>query len=157
MALTYEELFSAQEATKYLGMKKGEWHYLYSVVGAIKPIPIGTRAYEGGKKRHTTCLFTKRQLDELKKRLKAVGQQKDVKTVEPTQEEKEQIFSLADAAQYLGKNDFALRAHLYRHKDVPYKKIGNQRVLLLATVKALDDPYGLKADAAKVETHEQTA
>jgi sRNA-binding protein len=158
MTLTYDDLFSTQEAREHLALSAGQWNYLYSIVQVIKPIPIGQRVYregqEGGEERHTTCLFSRRQLDELRARLLASDNHKTIEPVEPTPDEIAQIYSIAEAAEKMGKNASAVRMHLNRHKDVPRKKVGGQIVLLLETVNYLDDPYGLKAER---ESHEQTA
>lgn len=146
--MKYDDLFSAKDAREYLGLTVGQWNYIAHKTKIIKPIPIGERVYDDNDARHMTYLFSRRQLEELKRKIDAATSISRIKEpVLPLKSEIEQVFSVADAADYLDKSPEAVRMWMYRH-GTPHKKIGNQTVFLLQDVKEMNDPYGLKAALA---------
>lgn len=148
--LKYEDLFSSSEAQEYLGLSTGQWKRVCFKLGLIESIPIGTRVYDGEKQK-VTLAFSRRQLDALKANLEAAGKYtKITDVVKPIESELNQVYSVADAADYMGKTPTAVRAQLRRLSEPMGKKIGNQTVLLLSDVKKLNGPINeaLAAEAA---------
>lgn len=149
--MDYDDLFSTKDAQEYLNVTEAHWLYIVQRLGLIEPIPMWERTVDG-KTNHMAHLFSKRQLDELAKNMAAVDKLTDITAVvKPIESELNCVYSVAEAAEYMGKKPSALRMQLHRRKKAGKpmgKKIGDQIVLLREDVEALADPSGLKAALA---------
>jgi excisionase family DNA binding protein len=132
------DFMSAKEAREFLGLSLGKWKYLLKF-DFVTPIPFG-RGREYGKKdkRTYTAVYSRRQLDELKDGIESGDNYDDLSLdIQPLPEEETAIMTVHEAAREMNLSSDTLRARLMRSegKEIPFKKVGNQYLLLRRDVE----------------------
>lgn len=116
------DLFGTKEAADYLGIAPGTLR-AWVHKGRVNPIILSWRDTPGGGRAPYGLVFTRRQLQELKKGHPIVALQKH---------EVEQVFSTATAAEFLGVSESAIRQAYHVRETLEGVNVGSNVAFTLA-------------------------